>query len=401
MRFVKRDKAVQWNFFNKLIARGLQAESPTRTCEGHAHTIIAMCLLLMIAMPGKGQMIHFRGSAVLDGSWAGNLPIKPQMLWHFFAADGFKCAPIIGNKHIVAGSVDGTVYALNMDGKLAWKLATGNSIEGSCTILNGKVFVGNLDGKMFCIDETNGKILWTFASGGQIMAAPNIWQNGKSNLLIFGSYDFCIYALNASTGKLVWKLETENYINGTPAIWSDLVVCGGCDGFLHVINVKTGRETTRINIGTYVAGSTPISKGKAWVGDYEGGLHNVDIKTGKMVWTGKKSENNQPFIASPSVVENLLIVGCRDKNLYAFDCYTGNKLWTFNTGMRVDASATIAGNSAIVGNMKGDIFIIDVKTGRVNWQYALGTPVNNAIAVANGRFVVAGEDGGLYCFGNK
>ena len=50
------------------------------------------------------------------------------------------------------GSDDAFLYALNPDGSLVWKFATGGAIDSSPAIgADGTVYVGSSDGKLYAI----------------------------------------------------------------------------------------------------------------------------------------------------------------------------------------------------------------------------------------------------------
>ena len=56
------------------------------------------------------------------------------------------------------GSLDDKIYALNAaDGKLVWSYLTGGEISSSPAVFNGIVYVGSSDDKVYALDASNGK----------------------------------------------------------------------------------------------------------------------------------------------------------------------------------------------------------------------------------------------------
>ena len=65
------------------------------------------------------------------------------------------------------------LYGINADGTLKWKIITENSIEAPALIVDGVVYVGNLDGTLYAIDLETGNIRWTYQTENQIMGSPS------------------------------------------------------------------------------------------------------------------------------------------------------------------------------------------------------------------------------------
>jgi len=349
----------------------------------------------------------FRGDSEFSGTSNARLPESPVMLWNFRTDDAIKAPPVVCDGVIVAGSVDGNLYGITMEGNLKWKLNTGNGIESAALIDNGVAYVGNLDGKVFAVEVETGKTLWTYETDGQIMGAPNIWhgnipgKSGKQSVLLIGSYDYFLHAIDAKTGAGLWKYEADNFLNGAPAVFEGVAVFGGCDGFLHQVNVADGSLKERQEVATYIAGSVSVDQWLTYVGDYDGKFTCLDLQTGDEKWNYSNPDTDLPFIASPSLSRDKVIIGSRDKNVYAFNKKDGTLHWKVNTLGRVDASPVLVDNKLLIATMRGDVMIMNENDGNTDWTYELGSPVTGNPAVIDGYFFVGAHDGRLYCFGGE
>lgn len=344
---------------------------------------------------------NFRGDARLTGVNPAIFPSKPALLWNFKTSAAIKAPPVVCNNTIVVGSSDGNVYGLSMDGKLKWKLNTENSVEAPALIIDDMVYIGNLQGKLFAIELATGRIRWTYSTENMIMGAPNYFVNGDQKTIIVGSYDYFLHGVDAKTGQGLWKYEANNYINGAPAISDGVAVFGGCDGLLHLVNARNGKLINRFEIATYVAGSAAVLENTAYVGDYDGNFSALDLKNNTSKWVFSNPEAKIPFIASAAVEGNRVFIGNRDKFIYCLNRTDGKLLWKVNTGARVDASPVVLKNGLLVANMRGDLLLMNKENGKIQWSYELGTPVSGNPAVTRNHLIVGGEDGRLYCFGNK
>ncbi|MCA9426213.1 MAG: PQQ-like beta-propeller repeat protein, partial [Candidatus Omnitrophica bacterium] len=131
------------------------------------------------------------------------------------------------------------------------------------TVAEGLAFFGSsADGKVYALDADTGKEKWTFFTEGPVRFAPAYW-NGK---VFAPSDDGCLYCLNASNGSLIWKkrggpnsdliLGNDRMIShwpvrGAPAIVDDILYYAAgiwpSEGiFIYAIDPETG-ETLWVN----------------------------------------------------------------------------------------------------------------------------------------------------------
>lgn len=342
----------------------------------------------------------FRGDPALTGVTREAIPRNLRSLWTFETGDEIKSSPVIHNSRIIIGAGDGHVYCLDMQGKLLWKFDSGNTIEAPALIHDQKVYIGNLGGSLYCLELSTGKVVWEYTTDNQIMSAPNIWSDGKSELLLIGSYDYYLHAVNTKDGSMVWQYELFNYLNATVAIENDKAIFGGCDGLLHIVDIRTGKAGDAMEIASYVAGSASLENGRAYVGDYDGRFTAADYVNGKILWTWEDKERNLPFIASPSIFENRVIIGNRDRFVYCYDKTSGEVMWRTNTGSRVDASVLTDGRSVITANMRGDVMLLDIQNGNRLWSFETGSPISGSPALSEGKIIIGTNDGTIWCFGN-
>ena len=70
-------------------------------------------------------------------------------------------------------------YAMSAaTGAVLWKFAANDWIVGAATVdSTGLVYVGSVDSNVYGINGTNGSAVWTFPTGGKVVAAPVIGPN--------------------------------------------------------------------------------------------------------------------------------------------------------------------------------------------------------------------------------
>jgi beta propeller repeat protein len=87
-----------------------------------------------------------------------------------------------------------------------WTYLTGGLMWGSPTVAAGRVYIGSDDGKVYCLNASNGAHIWNYTTGWFVRPSPAV-ANGK---VYVGSDDRKVYCLNATTGAFIWNCETGN-----------------------------------------------------------------------------------------------------------------------------------------------------------------------------------------------
>ena len=285
---------------------------------------------------------------------------------------------------------------LNTPLKLLWSYKTNDEIKSSPVISENMIYIGSMDGSLYAFNKS-GNLKWKFKTNGQIMGSANWVSDGTTIQILVPSYDFNLYSINLDTGKLKWKCETENYLNGAAATDNKTIVIGGCDSYLHIIDAKSGKKIKNIGIGTYVAESTAIAENLAFVGDYDGGFTCVDIVKNRIKWKYSNPKAT-PFLSSPAVNIDKVIIGSHDKKVYCFNKQSGKIQWTYQAYGKIESSPVLLKNKVIICSNDGIIHFISLDSGKKLYTYELGISMKSTPAIINNFMVVAGKDGKIYAF---
>ena len=229
--------------------------------------------------------------------------------------------------------------------------------------------------------------------------------------MLFGSYDGFLYCLNIKNGELAWKYETEGYVHGTPAIYEDFVIVTGCDSYMRLINIDDGKQKQQVNLGAYVAASPAILstntdpqnkvKSHAYCGTYGNEILGIDLNSGEIAWRYQHPARQLPFFASAAVMDNIILIGGRDKMMHALTPEKGEPLWTYTAKTGIESSAVVVGKRLFFGTTRGVFTALDIDTGDSVWEFETASSIVSSPSVADGKIYIGTEDGILYCFGKK
>jgi len=118
------------------------------------------------------------------------------------------------------------------------------------------------------------------------------------------------------------------------------------------------------------------------------------VELGMIAWVYE--DKNLPFFSSPGVSDKLLFIGSRDKHLHAIDQETGEAVWKFSTGARVESSPIVFENGVIAGSSDGRVYALTLDTGEEIWRLDLGEGLIASPSYGYGTLIISGEDGTVY-----
>jgi outer membrane protein assembly factor BamB len=162
--------------------------------------------------------------------------------------------PTADDQYLYLASMDHHVYAINLtyttsdlvageDGvknsvsEPVWKTDLETAIVSDPLLVDGALYVGTIDGKMFKLDAITGDILWTYAGETKI---NSIWTKPAilDNVLFFATEDGNIYALDIESGKSVWNtpIATDSQIVASGVVMGQSIGFGTLDGNLIIVD---------------------------------------------------------------------------------------------------------------------------------------------------------------------
>jgi outer membrane protein assembly factor BamB len=338
-----------------------------------------------------------------------------------------------------------------------WTATTGGIVHSSPAVVNGVVYVGSEDGKLYAFNATGGALLWTATTGGPVDSSPAV----VNNVVYVGSNDGKLYAFDATgtagcagtpkTCAPLWTAQTGGPVGSSPTVANGVVYVASEDHSLYAFDAAgnncSGTPKTCAPLWTGATGGTipidsspAVANGVVYIGAAAGAslgqLGGVPIsaleafdatgtgcsgtpKTCARLWTssGSVSQVN----SSPMVANGLVFFGSSTTHALTLDGYTAagttgcsgapktcSPVWT-SAGIVGNGpwnSSPAAANGAVyVGGTQDCPFCTPdhnlyafSATGAQLWRAATGGQVLSSPAVANGVVYVGSDDHNLYAF---
>jgi outer membrane protein assembly factor BamB len=269
-------------------------------------------------------------------------------------------SPAVAGDYVYVIAATGHVVSLErISLQKQWEQNLHGLITSSPMVSGGALYVGSRNGGVWALDAHTGEVLWQFQTGGEISSSPAL-ANG---LVLIGSGDRNLYALDARDGQEKWSVTTQAAVDSSPTVAGDDVLVGSFDGALYSVRLADGTVNWRCQLSGWVHSSPVVDNGTVFVGtvnirrDEVPTFNWIDRKTGEVKG---RFEMPDAVYSSPTLWEDLVLVGCRDRQLYAFDrqMRQTQPVWTFKTGSYVHASPVIIGDTVLIASFDGHVYAL-------------------------------------------
>jgi outer membrane protein assembly factor BamB len=299
--------------------------------------------------------------------WRYNVKVVADTAWTIpkvsketgFAAPTVAC----DGKRVYAIFATGELVALTLNGKPVWTRHLGvpeNHYGHSSSLIthNGLLFV-QFDqfetGKLFAINGSSGKTVWTAKRTLLSWASPICVNTGKRYELILVDNEK-VTSYNPLNGKLLWSQNCLYGEVGPSAAYS-----GGKVFVANVNAVAAGIDITKSD-----SAGVPL---KIW--EYEGELPN-----------------------SPSLVaiDSLLFIPSDEGTVTCLNASSGTEYWVEEFDDGIYASPIISGKNVYLLDRKGVMHILDASsTYKELGTPSLGEPTVCTPAILDGYMIIRGE----------
>jgi eukaryotic-like serine/threonine-protein kinase len=318
---------------------------------------------------------------------------EPSLLWKFKTNGPVVGSPVIDNGTVFIGSLDSTLYALDLaTGKVKWKLPTGGAIRSSVCVIQQGMFLLSSDGLLYWMEKDSGRVNGFFQTmngyiGDRQQDYADYYNSTPvivDSAIYFGSGEY-IYSISINTGNLLWAYKAGDLVHTRPAISKDRLFAGSFDGNLYAIDIKTGNlvwkfKTTGKNSFPKgeVTGNPVVAGGMVIAGARDYNLYALDVRGGFTNWMKQFPSG---WALPVTLNDSVIYVGTSDdRTLFAYDLHTGGEVWRADAGFNVFGGCAIGGKMGYFGTLAGKVHGIDLTTGKVAWTIKLDSYKSNHLS---------------------
>jgi outer membrane protein assembly factor BamB len=369
--------------------------------------------------PIAGEWSMFRHDLNHSGSSdSSNSSPQGTVKWVFSTEGPIHSSPAVVDGVVYIGSRDGKLYALDTaTGTKLWEYETDSWVDSSPAVANGVVYFGSNDGNLYALDAHSGEKLWEFKAGQGVTSSPAV----ADGIVYIGARNHKLHAVDTTTGKELWSYDTNGFVTSSPAVADGIVYVGSNDGSFYALHAQSGRF--RLYYKTYdpIISSPAVSDETVYFTNSDGALYAIDGKARNWPW----EYDFRPFwiqawafglpvptpplpsgflwalnlgissSSSPLLANDTLYVGVGNK-LLTVDLQSHEKRWEFEAEDAITSSPALANNILYAGSEDGRLYAVNVTTGEKLWDITTGGKITSSPAVADATIYIGSHDGNIY-----
>jgi outer membrane protein assembly factor BamB len=330
-------------------------------------------------------------------------------------------SPIVSTDKVFVGSNDGRVLAFKLGSATAanlplWTYQTDGPIYGTPAdaLVSSveRVFVGSSDGYLYCLNVSNGSLVWKRNVGNASFASPTVFTVDSKQVVCTASNDGRLYVLKADTGDNDWAQlpQVPGYGFSSPVCGQGnrLVYAVSYNGILNAYQASSGITLWTQWIAPTRSTGTFFGSGNGWLINVatDGTMQIYNGVTGDLLSTvttgaGWGSSSSSAVVSAGG--SSTIVCGFDNGNISAFSMpMTGlpiASLWTKNFQGGFYSSPSISNNVVYVGSNNGNVYALDLKTGNTLQTLGQGAPARVSAAVGQNTLLVSSSNGQLRAYG--
>jgi outer membrane protein assembly factor BamB len=274
-------------------------------------------------------------------------------------------------------------WTFKLTGTAAKGVSYAGSFAAAPVVVNGTVYMQDLDANVYAISLATGKLKWEYQVNIPEKSGPGPDGVAVGGGVVYGDTSSAAFALNAATGKVVWNdtsllnsgqgsFEIQPAVAGGRVYLASAYGSGPGGGVLLALAAATGKELWSFNsvIGAEPgANSLGVGAGGAWETPLVGTDGSVTFGTGN------------PYQSVGAAISHPAADLYTDSEV-SLNAATGKLRWYYQAvpndfkdwDMQLSPiAATADGVPAVIGGGKmGDVYAMNASTGALLWKTPVG-----------------------------
>ena len=332
------------------------------------------------------------------GFSTSDAPDNNEILWWYSGEDRFSSSPAVVDGRVYTGCADSKVYCFDaLTGDVIWIYDTNSWwLTSSPAVYDDKVYIGTAGDNIYCLDSETGSKIWDKPLSAGTVSSPVI----VDDKLFIGSNGHNVYCLDPENGNTIWSFSTGGMVESSPAVYRGRVYFGSWDDKLYCLDADNGNQIWNYTTGGNVVSSPTVFDDKVYFGSYDDNIYCLDAKMGNLIWN---ITTGNIIVSSPAIAYDKLYIGGQDSKIYCLDIYDGSIIWNFSTKYGNRFSPVVAEEKVYVGSVDSYLYCLNAETGEKIWDYRISGAndgFGSSAAIVDGRIYIGGHDNKFYCFGS-
>lgn len=239
--------------------------------------------------------------------------------------------------------IDSTQF-ISYDTKIDWQIDLESTLSAEPLYHDGYIYTAAYDGIVTCFDTT-GAMIWDYDAFGNIVSRPAVMDGYLAVATAQGD----LVTLNAYSGEQIQTLGFDDYItsqlimieyNGTNELMlpkmtdsKAAVIVGTASGRVYCYDVETLQEYWINETSQGMIETKPLHvNNKLIYGSWDSNIYCIDAKKGWLIWKWSETDNfyYSPAACKPITDGKRVYVTSPEKYVFAIDLNLGTTDWKKN-----------------------------------------------------------------------
>jgi outer membrane protein assembly factor BamB len=268
------------------------------------------------------------------------------------------------------------------DGSLLWQYyyasgetqsVDGSGITADVTVEHGMVYIGNQDGSIRALRDSDGVQVWDYTASVD-GAWSAITQDGT---IYVNAADGSVKALRGNDGSQIWDYKDGGAILNRPQVIEGVVYLRTGGGAIDAVRASDGKRLWRYSSSSHFTYLVTAINGIAYISsikDLNSSVlaHTLDairISDGAVLWRHALNGTMTPFPSLLRVFGAITYVDEGDNSLAALSTGDGSVLWRLNFPTSSLESLSVSGDTAYIPTPYGTLEARRASTGALLWSY--------------------------------
>ena len=331
----------------------------------------------------------------LDGRVAAYQAHNGQLLWRRqLASSGFLVPTAQVLYRFTSSAANGNIEALKAsDGSLLWRQQVPLAGAFPLTVHDGVVYFNSHEGVVYALRESDGHILWQFASGNR--APLDGMLSEADNLTSILTYDGTVYILKTSDGSPIyhytWQADQFYYYDWAPAIEQGMIYIDTDPSTLQARHVSDGSLAWQYHSNKPGLWSPIMENGIVYVSSPGGSMRALRAQDGSLLWQYTTAVTSPPTISDQVayfILQNMEVVAVRTGD--------GSTLWRQPLSSPLDSQFPLFVADGIIyidlDAPDTHVYALQASSGQLLWHHALSSAGPRYPPVVSNGVLYLGQD---------
>lgn len=239
--------------------------------------------------------------------------------------------PIATNEREAFVAIGVELFAINkFTGNLEWEIRLGHHPSTSPDADNNHVYIGMIDGSMFCYDLRKIRKLWSQGLLPAWSASTYQWKHKArlditsppvtdGEIVVFASRSGALYGIGTDDRKLRYQFETDEPIVTPIAYGGDSLFVASADTRLYCLNRRTGVRRWTFTAGVPILEQPRVVGSSVFVTAQRSGMFSLSVASGLIKWHQPIADTflaaNEQYVFATDRIGNVLMLSHEDGSI--------------------------------------------------------------------------------------